>query len=94
MTPAKSIRFPDALAALIQAEAERSRRTFSEVCIDVLGEAMDAKAPPAKGAPRTAKAKEALQVAEAREGVRSVMDSLPMGNIRPPMQRARDMAKR
>jgi hypothetical protein len=55
--------------------------------------------PPAKAVRRVAPAvkpkaaRQALAEAEARTGVGSFMDSLPVGNTRPPMQRARDRAE-
>lgn len=44
-------------------------------------------------ADKPAAARRALSEAETRLGVASVMDSVPLGNIRAPMQRARDLKR-
>jgi len=71
--PAKSVRFPPALLALIAAECDRTGKSFSDVVIDACADQLAEHRPePATRAPEPApkitRARAALAQAEARTG--------------------------
>lgn len=98
--PQVNVRFPSAMLARLDAACAARNQTRSEYVLDAVQAMLDADDEPASvktgaakssATPKVAAAREALKVAEAKTGVRSVMDSVPMlGTFtRGPMQKSK-----